>query len=81
MEHTSQTIQLARLEEHIGKRIRRRRRQLHLTQRQLGKRVGICFQQIQNYEVGHGSISARRLYEVAQALEATPELFYQGFSD
>ena len=43
---------------HLGRRLRRRRRLLGLTQQQLANTVGIRFQQIQKYECGANRISA-----------------------
>jgi DNA-binding XRE family transcriptional regulator len=47
---------------HLGRRLRRRRRLLGLTQQQLATQVGIRFQQIQKYECGANRISARQLF-------------------
>lgn len=63
---------------HVGKRIRRRRRLLGLTQQQLAESVGIRFQQIQKYESGANRVSASRLYEIAEALDAPVQYFYEG---
>jgi transcriptional regulator with XRE-family HTH domain len=54
---------------HLGRRLRRRRRLLGLTQQQLAVQVGIRFQQIQKYECGANRISAARLWQLAEALE------------
>lgn len=63
---------------HVGKRIRRRRRLLGLTQTQLAKAVNIRFQQIQKYESGANKVSAPRLFSIAQALDVSPVYFYEG---
>lgn len=63
---------------HVGKRIRRRRRLLGLTQTQLASAVEIRFQQIQKYESGANKVSAPRLYSIAQALDVSPAYFYEG---
>ena len=63
---------------HLGKRLRRRRRLLGLTQQQLAVAVGIRFQQIQKYECGANRISAARLWQLAQALETPVSYFYDG---
>jgi len=44
---------------YVGKRLRRRRRLLGLTQQQLAESVGIRFQQIQKYECEIGRASCR----------------------
>ena len=63
---------------HLGKRLRRRRRLLGLTQQQLASAVGVRFQQIQKYECGANRISAARLWELAEALEVPINYFYEG---
>ena len=63
---------------HVGKRMRRRRRLLGLTQQQLAEAVGIRFQQIQKYESGANRVSASRLFEIAEALDAPVQYFYEG---
>jgi transcriptional regulator with XRE-family HTH domain len=66
---------------HLGKRLRRRRRLLGLTQQQLAQQVGIRFQQIQKYECGANRISAARLWQLAEALETPVSYFYDGLAD
>ena len=66
---------------HLGRRLRRRRRLLGLTQQQLAVQVGIRFQQIQKYECGANRISAARLWQLAEALETPVSYFYDGLSE
>ena len=66
---------------HLGRRLRRRRRLLGLTQQQLAVQVGIRFQQIQKYECGANRISAARLWQLAEALETPVNYFYDGLSE
>ncbi len=66
---------------HLGKRLRRRRRLLGLTQQQLASAVGVRFQQIQKYECGANRISAARLWELSEALEVPISYFYEGLED
>lgn len=63
---------------HVGKRLRRRRRLLGLTQEQLGEAIGIRFQQIQKYECGANRVTASRLYELAVALNVPVNYFFEG---
>ena len=65
---------------HLGKRLRRRRRLLGLTQQQLAGAVGVRFQQIQKYECGANRISAARLWQLSEALEVPIGYFYDGLS-
>ncbi len=66
---------------HLGRRLRRRRRLLGLTQQQLALQVGIRFQQIQKYECGANRISAARLWQLAEALESPVSYFYDGLEE
>jgi transcriptional regulator with XRE-family HTH domain len=66
---------------HLGKRLRRRRRLLGLTQQQLAGSVGVRFQQIQKYECGANRISAARLWALSEALEVPVGYFYDGLSE
>ena len=52
----------------LGDRIRRRRRELGLSQSALGTRLGITFQQVQKYENGTNRVSATMLMKLADAL-------------
>jgi len=69
------------IDTHLGKRLRRRRRLLGLTQQQLAGTVGVRFQQIQKYECGANRISASRLWQLSEALEVPVGYFYDGLSD
>lgn len=60
----------------IGSQLRLRRKMMGLSQSALSKRMGITFQQVQKYERGSNSMSARRLFEVAQILQVSPMYFY-----
>ncbi len=66
---------------HLGKRLRRRRRILGLTQQQVAGSVGVRFQQIQKYECGANRISAARLWSLAEALEVPVNYFFDGLAE
>ena len=66
---------------HIGKRLRRRRRLLGLTQQQVAEDVGIRFQQIQKYECGANRVSAARLWQLSQTLGVPVNYFYDGLNE
>src|SRR5437868_15408489 len=66
---------------HLGRRLRRRRRLLGLTQQQLAGAVGVRFQQIQKYECGANRISAARLWQLSEALEVPIGYFYDGLTE
>ena len=52
----------------LGERIRRRRRELGLSQSALGGKLGITFQQVQKYENGTNRVSATMLIKLSDAL-------------
>ena len=52
----------------LGERIRRRRRELGLSQSALGGKLGITFQQVQKYENGANRVSATMLVKLTDAL-------------
>jgi transcriptional regulator with XRE-family HTH domain len=66
---------------HLGKRLRRRRRLMKLTQEQLAAAVGVSFQQIQKYECGANRISAAQLWRLSQALEVPIGYFYEDLAN
>lgn len=55
----------------VGQRIRARRRELHQSQGDLAKALGITFQQVQKYERGANRVSASRLVDCASTLRTT----------
>lgn len=62
----------------LGLRVRRRRRLLGLTQRELADICGVRFQQIQKYEAAANKISAGMIGRLAQALGVEVGYFYAG---
>lgn len=63
---------------HVGKRLRRRRRLLGMTQQELAVQVGVRFQQIQKYECGANRMTSSRLYDLSQALNVNVQYFFDG---
>jgi transcriptional regulator with XRE-family HTH domain len=66
---------------HVGQRLRLRRTLLGLSQGELGRRVGLTFQQIQKYERGINRIGASRLAEFAAVLGVPPGWFFEDMAD
>ncbi|THD81841.1 MAG: XRE family transcriptional regulator [Phenylobacterium sp.] len=66
---------------HLGRRLRRRRRLLGLTQQELALACGVRFQQIQKYECAANRMSAARLWQLAEVLEVQVAYFYEGFAE
>lgn len=52
----------------VGQRLRALRRARRLPLIELGRRVGVSYQQMQKYERGHNRISASQLWRLAAAL-------------
>ena len=60
----------------IGQRIRQRRNDLDLTQRQVADVLGITYQQFQKYENGQARIYASRLYRLAHEMQMPVAWFF-----
>jgi transcriptional regulator with XRE-family HTH domain len=60
----------------VGLRLKMRRKMLSLSQEELGRRLGITFQQIQKYERGANRISASTLYHLAKLLDVPVSFFF-----
>lgn len=65
----------------VGQRIRWRRRELKLSQEQLGELLSLTFQQVQKYEKGVNRVSAGRLFEIASVMGVNVNYFYDGAED
>lgn len=63
---------------HIGKRIRLRRQQLHISQEKVAAALGLTFQQVQKYEGGRNRVSGSKMFLISQLLGVTPNYFYEG---
>jgi transcriptional regulator with XRE-family HTH domain len=66
---------------HLGRRLRRRRRLLGLTQQEVAESCGVRFQQIQKYECAANRMSAARIWRLAEVLETPVSYFYEGFAE
>lgn len=62
----------------IGQRIKERRKELKLSQKDVAHALGVSYQQVQKYEAGTNRISAGRLFNIACLLEMRVEDFYDG---
>ncbi|MEH2525894.1 MULTISPECIES: helix-turn-helix domain-containing protein [unclassified Bradyrhizobium] len=60
------------IDQEIGIRIRALRDDQKMSQEDLGKLLGVSFQQIQKYEKGTNRVSGGRLVKIAKALHTTP---------
>lgn len=71
----------ANVDEHIGARIRARRRILGLTQDDLATRVGVTAQQVHKYESGANRVAASKLFEIASVLSLPISAFFDGLTN
>ncbi len=61
----------------VGTAMKRRRRQMGMSQVDLGHAVELGFQQIRKYERGDSSITVARLWRFAQVMEVPIAYFFQ----
>src|SRR5437868_15282732 len=61
----------------VGRRIRAHRLARGMSQTELGRQVGVTFQQIQKYENGANRVGAGRLTHIARALELPVTAFLE----
>ncbi len=66
---------------HVGGRVRARRTLIGMSQEDLGKRVGLTFQQIQKYENGMNRIAASRLWRFSLILGRPISWFFEGIGE
>ncbi|NTI46108.1 helix-turn-helix transcriptional regulator [Agrobacterium rhizogenes] len=66
---------------YVGQQIRIQRVRANLSQTELGKGVGISYQQVQKYEVGTNRVSASMLWEIANFLNLLPAMFFDGLPE
>lgn len=62
---------------HVGKRLRERRTLLGMSQQELGRLIGITFQQLQKNERGTNRLSASRIFECARVLDVPVSYFFE----
>jgi transcriptional regulator with XRE-family HTH domain len=62
----------------IGQNVRIQRLAKRVSQSQLGKHLGLTFQQIQKYENGKNRIGSGRLLQIAEFLEIKPMSLFSG---
>jgi transcriptional regulator with XRE-family HTH domain len=62
---------------HVGSRLRMRRNLVGLSQEQLGKSLGLTFQQIQKYERGINRMGSSRLFQIAKTLSVPVAYFFE----
>ncbi len=66
---------------HVGGRVKARRTLIGMSQGELGKHVGLTFQQIQKYEKGVDRIAASRLWVISLVLGRPISWFFEGIGE
>ena len=56
-------------DQHVGARVRMRRKMVAMSQEELGAALGLSFQQIQKYERGANRIGASRFQQMSHILQ------------
>jgi transcriptional regulator with XRE-family HTH domain len=68
------------IDKYFGDRLRARRVTMKMSQGELGKALGLSFQQIQKYEAGTNRISAAMMVRLADVLDVGIGYFYDEIS-
>lgn len=69
------------VDRHVGRRVCEKRISLGYNQSDLGRALGLTFQQIQKYEKGANRISASKLWDIARFFKVDIDYFFQGLAD
>jgi len=69
------------VDRHVGKRVCEKRISLGYNQSDLGRALGLTFQQIQKYEKGANRISASKLHDIAKFFSVDVGYFFEGLAD
>ncbi len=66
---------------HVGGLVRQRRTFLGMSQTDLGKALGLTFQQVQKNERGNNRIGSSRLYQLCHVLDVPVGYFFEGIEE
>lgn len=66
------------VDRHVGRRVCEKRISLGYNQSDLGRALGLTFQQIQKYEKGANRISASKLWDIARFFKVDVAYFFDG---
>lgn len=69
------------VDRHVGRRVCEKRISLGYNQSDLGRALGLTFQQIQKYEKGVNRISASKLFDISRFFKVDVSYFFEGLSD
>ena len=68
------------VDRHVGRRVCEKRISLGYNQSDLGRALGLTFQQIQKYEKGANRISASKLFDIARFFKVDIGYFFEGLA-
>lgn len=68
------------VDRHVGRRVCERRLALGYNQSDLGRALGLTFQQIQKYEKGTNRVSASKLWDIARFFKVDIGYFFDGLA-
>lgn len=68
------------VDRHVGRKVCEKRLSLGYNQSDLGRALGLTFQQIQKYEKGANRISASKLWDIARFFKVDVGYFFQGLN-
>ena len=66
------------VDRHVGRRVYERRLSLGYSQSDLGRGLGLTFQQVQKYEKGVNRISSSKLWDISRFLDVPIGWFFEG---
>ena len=69
------------VDRHVGRRVAEKRIGLGFNQSDLGRAIGLTFQQVQKYEKGTNRISSSKLWEMSKFLGVDISYFFDGLAD
>jgi transcriptional regulator with XRE-family HTH domain len=69
------------VDRYVGRRVCEKRISLGYNQSDLGRALGLTFQQIQKYEKGANRISASKLWDIARFFKVDIGYFFAGLAD
>jgi len=61
----------------IGERIKKRRKELKISQEELAEMLGVTYQQVQRYENGKNRLNVENIQSVADALNVPVSYFFE----
>jgi transcriptional regulator with XRE-family HTH domain len=68
------------VDRHVGRRVYEKRLSLGYNQSDLGRALGLTFQQVQKYEKGANRISASKLWDIARFFKVDISYFFEGLT-